>query len=223
MTSAQWVSYMLAADTRTGAAQAAPIDYAAEMTRLDTLWDASMMRARGAVAGFMAAQGSRIREQAPDDARAWANPRTWSMATRALAACIMHEAGHAVTFALLAGCIGEGNAVAFLGWYRKQDLPAATDVLAGRVALPLDTSRPDRTFAVLAECIAIMGPEHTARIWDLVYQARAVSFELLVMAVRAAAARRKALPDLFAPSNKGWTTIMRDPQLTQIVAAVPTT
>jgi hypothetical protein len=218
MSADNWRDYVMTADTRTGAPPADPIDYDREMLALEAGWDAAMMRARAAVVGFLSVQGSRLRENAPDEARAWANPRTWSMAARALASATLQGASHNVQHALVAGCVGAGNATAFLTWVRAQDLPSARDVLAGRAQLPIDKKRPDRTLAVMAECIATADATHAERVWTLVDECKAVSGEVAVLAVRSIAARRKQCPELVNPKIKAFAAFLQDPTFRQIAS-----
>jgi MoxR-like ATPase len=217
MTAEDWTRYLLGADNVTGAAATAPVDYAAEMQRLQELWPAAVGRARALVAGFLSAQGSRLRETAPEEGRAWANPRTWSMATRALAATILHDSPHNVAHTLVGGCIGEGNATALLTWIRQQDLPAARDVLSGKVKLPLDANRIDRTLAVLTECAAVAEVQQAEKLWDLVSEAAAVSVEVAIVGMRAVRARGDAFR---SGNNQGYRRIMTNPQLMKIAATM---
>jgi hypothetical protein len=193
------------------------VDYAAEMQRLVEIWPAAVGRARALVAGFLSAQGSRLRETAPEEGRAWANPRTWSMATRALAATILHDSPHTVAHTLVGGCIGEGNATALLTWIRQQDLPAARDVLTGKVKLPLDHNRIDRTLAVLTECAAVAEVQQAEKLWDLVSEAATVSVEVAIVGMRAVRARGDAFR---SGNNQGYRRIMTNPQLMKIAATM---
>lgn len=214
----EFTAYLLGADTVTGEAKRVPIDHAAETARLAAEWPVNMMRARGTVAGFLAAKGSLLREPAPEQSRGWSNPRTWSMATRALAACYMHGASDRVLHTLIAGAVGAGAATAFAAWLRDRDLPAARDVLAGKAALPMDKRRKDRTVSVLAECIAIANvQEHGARLWELVADAGSVSFELTVMAVRMLKARDMAFVTVKSPAK---LALLTNPQFSHIMEEV---
>ena len=214
----EFTAYLLGADTVTGEARRVPIDHAAEAERLERDWPANMMRARGAVAGFLASKGSLLREPAPEQARGWSNPRTWSMATRALAACYMHGASERVLHTLLAGALGAGTATAFAAWLRSSDLPSARDVLAGKAALPLDARRKDRTLSVLAECIAIGNvQDHGLRLWELVGEAATVSPELTVLSIRMLKARDMGFLIVRSPAK---VQLLTNPAFSRIMEEV---
>ena len=213
MSAADWTRYLLGADSVTGEAAGKPIDHAAMMHTLRTQWPAAIMRARGLVAGYMGARGSRLRESVPDTARSWANPRTWSMATRALAACFVHNTSENVKYALVGGAVGHGNAVDLFAWLKQQDLPDAKDVLAGKVALPSDKRRPDQIVACLSECIAIASTTQVTRIWELICDTVDVNFEAAVLGIQAAAARG---PEFRPVTNLTMRKVLSNPTVAKV-------
>ncbi len=86
--------------------------------------------------------------KAHDANRPWASPRSWENATRILAACasVKERADSDLAYLGLKGVLGEGDADAFLTWFRDMDLPDPEELLAmstkkAQAQLP---TRPDK-------------------------------------------------------------------------------
>lgn len=93
----------------------------------------------------------------PKASKAWPSPRSWEMAVRAMAGAEIHGLSSEDTDALLAGCVGEAAATAFVAFRRDVDLPDPAALLDGKVKWQPD-DRLDRTEAVLHACTALICP-----------------------------------------------------------------
>lgn len=114
-------------------------------------WTAGWSKATGLMHGYMRKAGTLYSLPEPgnvDRGRAWPSPRTWEMATRAIATCFaighgMAEANHFVRL-----CVGEGQATAWAAWATDMDLPDPL-VMCTRGWTP-DVKRLDRTVVALS-------------------------------------------------------------------------
>lgn len=125
-------------------------------------WSTPWSIMRGLVAGFLRRRPEFIHKRPnvgdPNASRAWPSPRSWSFATRALTAAVIHrlEADDAELY--LRACVGEGAGNEFVRWRAEADLPDPIEVLDGKVEFKHDPARLDRTMAVLASCAALVAP-----------------------------------------------------------------
>lgn len=85
----------------------------------------------------------------PKSGLAWPSTRSWTNASRLLAAGRTLGASDDTLQRLIAGCVGDGACDAFLSWLKNQDLPDYAAWLDGKVKVEWDDSRLDRTFAVM--------------------------------------------------------------------------
>lgn len=112
-------------------------------------WIASWARAAGLVTGYMRSGGNlhKLPEQGHKDrGRAWPSPRTWEMATDAIATCYaLNQPDMAPIF--VRGCVGEGEAIAWTNWVREADLPDPREMCLN--GWTPDKRRLDRTMAAL--------------------------------------------------------------------------
>lgn len=114
-------------------------------------------KARGVVAGYLQRVPSQLFALPADDVargKAWASPRSWEAAGRALAAGIACGAPDAVVETALTGCLGSGIGLGFASWVREQDLPDPEAVLADPDGWQVNRARADRTMATLAAVVA---------------------------------------------------------------------
>lgn len=154
--------YLLGADSRTGWGRVPPsFDPVRAAKDLDEKWDKCIAVARTTVGTFLARNPSCLRESAPAEARAWANPRTWTRATEALAACDVHGKGWDVKMALLTGAVGSGPGNTFVTWLRTLDLPDPEAILSGedRDYDIRSDAKLDRVWTVLDATLNVL---HTA-------------------------------------------------------------
>ncbi|MFI5843954.1 AAA family ATPase [Catenuloplanes sp. NPDC051500] len=152
---------------------------------------ASLARARGIVAGFLAARPG-LAHHLPADAAsrggAWPSPRTWEMALRLLAFGYACDAGREAIGMALTGAIGDGPGIELLTFAEELDLPDPDRVLArpDTFALP---DRGDRQLAFLTAVVAAVQATPTRERWEAcwVVLAKAADAGVPDVAARAAA------------------------------------
>lgn len=151
MSAADFRDYLLGADAVTGEGTGEWKFTPGEAEKaLAEGWGREAGLARVYIASFLTRNPSCLREAPPAEARAWANPRTWDLGSRALAACAVHGMGWDVKAALLGGAVGRGNADTFLTWLRTMDLPDPTELLEGTSVYDIaGDARPDRVYTIL--------------------------------------------------------------------------
>lgn len=189
---AEWSSWLLSggasADDRKRYETAPDIE-----ARVLKSFDEPFAKAKGLVAGFLKAQPSLLHKMpksgSPEAGRAWPSPRTWEMATRALAGAEVHRLEEADAQELLAAFVGVGPAAELIQYQTKADLPDPADVLDEKVAFKHDPKRLDRTTAILNSCAAIIAPdkapkrqERAAVLWKMLGEVSKDSADLCVQA-----------------------------------------
>jgi hypothetical protein len=124
-------------------------------------------KAKGLVTGFLKAQPSLLHRMpksgSPDQSRAWPSPRTWELATRALAGAEVLKLTQTDSEELITAYVGVGPAAELIQYQTKADLPDPSDVLDEKVTFKHDPKRLDRTTAVLSACAAIIAPDKAPR------------------------------------------------------------
>lgn len=135
--------------------------------RVLKLFPEPFAKAKGLVTGFLKAQPSLLhrvpKAGSPEASRAFPTPRTWEMATRALAGAEVHGLEQTDAEELITAFVGAGPAAEMLEYRHKADLPDPSDVLDEKVAFKHDPKRLDRTTAVLSSCAAIIAPDKAPR------------------------------------------------------------
>jgi len=168
-----------------------------EAAVLEQFYGTEFPIAIGAVSGFLRARPDMLRKQPaptdPQSSRAWASPRTWEYALRALASARCNGLNEAETELFVGSFISESVANEFFVWRREQDIPSAFDVLDGKVTFEPKPSRLDRTVAVLSSCIAVLTGDAAKRDLPL-RKVRADRFWTMAHTIA------KETPDLLAPS-----------------------
>lgn len=144
---AEWLAWLL----EEGVSEAAEVELAQEI--VTKRWAASWAHARGLMAGFFRSVGSDRLFNLPkpgDKARgrAWPSPRTWTMATRALATCYAVNASAQAQQEFVTACVGPGVAIEWAKWNSEAKLPHPHKVVTE--GWDPDTQRIDRTVAVLS-------------------------------------------------------------------------
>lgn len=172
----EWEGYMAVNETDAEGVEELPEELRARLSASRALpesEDAAEVEARvlrawpGAMANALMRVGSFLRalpghlHRMPDpgstgSGQAWASPRSWDMATRALAGASIHGLTADETLALVAGCVGRAVAREFTHYCAKLDLPAAESVLSGDYVWDHAHDRPDRTRAILSGITACM-------------------------------------------------------------------
>lgn len=156
-------------------------------------FDEPFAKAKGLVSGFLRAQPSLLHKMptagSPEAGRAWPSPRTWEMATRALAGAEVHKLEQSDAEEMLGAFVGIGPAAELLQYQRRADLPDPADVLDEKVTFKHDPKRLDRTTAVLSACAAVVAPdkaphrkERASVLWRIIAEVSKDSADLCVQA-----------------------------------------
>lgn len=208
--------YLTTANARTGEGLI-PEDFDAARfeENLAKNWDRNVGLARTHVGSFISRHGASLREPPPVEARAWANPRTWDMATRALAAVETHfGAGDWDTkIDLVAGAVGRGHADEFVTWLRTMDLPDPSDILDGKAQYDITTDgRADRVYVILDSTLSVIATDIAGAVGDSRIQTRIGAWCKLLEA----AAGKKGIRDIaaaaIARAMSVGTVFYRDPR-----------
>lgn len=134
-------------------------------------WENLIPAQRVLVASFIRHRRHLLMQVPKDESqagKAWASPRSWSMAARLMAGA--EAVGEEDTIPeLIAGCVGEGVAYEFLAWKKNLDLPNPEDILANpqKFILP---NRGDKAFAVLSSVVAYAVNNMSRKMWDAAWQ-----------------------------------------------------
>jgi len=138
-----------------------------EAAVLEQFYGTEFPIAIGAVTGFLKARPDLLRRQPaptdPQSSRAWASPRTWEYALRALASARCNGLNESETELFVGSFISESVANEFFVWRREQDIPSPFDLLDGKVTFEPKVSRLDRTVAVLNSCVAVLTSDAAKR------------------------------------------------------------
>jgi len=128
--------------------------------RITARWIPCWAKQRALVAGFIHANPAALNRQPdtghPDSSKAWASPRSWENAARALASAQAHEMSEFEGDMFAGGFVGMGTMGELITYRAKADLPDPMDVLDGKVTFKPDTKRLDRTYAVLGGVTSAM-------------------------------------------------------------------
>lgn len=153
--------------------------------------------ARARIAAFVTARSHLLHAHPGNEAaagRAWPSPRSWDMAARLTASCVVSGAEEKVMALLVAGAVGPGAAAEYLAWSEDLDLPDPEDVLRdpGSFRLP---ERGDRAYAALVSVTAAVLADNTVERWEAAWTAIAAAAQshhadIAVVAVRSLTAHR---------------------------------
>lgn len=164
-----FTGFLAARDVFAQMREAAPValDAAAEEARVEAAWPLAYSAAAGLVAGFLAGHAAHL-HQMPDEGSdaasgAWPSPRTWDMATLALAGATVHSLTADEVDAVVAGLVGDAAAADFAAYRAALDLPDVAAVLDGRASWTPSPQRPDITYAVLGTVAALVTPKTADR------------------------------------------------------------
>lgn len=160
-------------------------------------WETHGRVASSLVVSFVHARNE-LRNKPPkadaDPLAPYPTPRSWDMASKALAGCLSLglKASDGIPLTLVSGLVGDGAALEFVTWADKQDLPDPKELLKDPTKLRIDPKRNDKNYAILAsvaaEAIADSDPKQWVQGWKVLGRAS----DLGVMDVAAAVARTLA-------------------------------
>lgn len=156
-------------------------DAQAEEDRVMKAWPEAWARAVGLETSYLQSKTDEKNGQPkvgdPKGGRAWPSDRTWEMATRAYAAALVHRLSAAETEEFVQSFIGHGAASLWFAFMHAQDLPNSAQLLDGKITFKHDSTRLDRTVAVLQSCTALVAPkaavkraERSAALWEIIAQ-----------------------------------------------------
>lgn len=171
-------------------------------------WADEYAQARGEIVGFMhsAAGGPSVLFKMPDvndprASRAWASPRSWECATRALASARIQGLSDIDTDKWLMSHVGTGPIAQLRAHMANADLPKPRDFLAsGGKGFTHDKTRLDRTMALLAGCSGLVcsmeagstRDQYVEALWVAMTPIAEQSTDCCVPAVRALIAKNLA-------------------------------
>lgn len=188
-----WRNWLLS----NGTGSVAATDADAEEARVEKLWPKAYAKARGLVAAFIKRKPSLLFQMPdagdPKASKAWPSPRTWELATRAIASADIHSLSPMDADALIAAFIGQGACVEFVKFRTAVDLPDPEEVLDGTVKFKHNPKRLDRTYAVLSSCAAFIpndkSPKKTLdarakRLWTILEAVGETTADLIIDATK---------------------------------------
>lgn len=116
-------------------------------------WPEAWAVALGKTSGFLNARRELLHKMPPrgnpEASRGWPSPRSWELATRALAGASIHKLEAQERDVVLRGAVGKGAAGEFLTWLAAADLPNPREIVEGRVRWTPRPDRLDQTCAVV--------------------------------------------------------------------------
>jgi len=176
----EWVDWLI------GSGESAPevedtFDAAAEEARVLELWPSAYARARGEIVGFLksAAGGPGVLFNMPEQndpraSRAWASPRSWECAVRALASGRVHGLSEMDVDRWMASHVGVGPIAQFRAFISEANMPDPEALLDGKVGWEHDPARLDRTLSVLTGCVSLVTspgcanqPKRMEKLWEI--------------------------------------------------------
>lgn len=106
----------------------------------------------------------KLPENSADRSKPWPSLRSWTNAATLLAACTSIRASGEIEHELIQGCVGEGNAIAFLKWRKSLDLPDPEALLANP-SLYKPSQRGDISHCVLQSVVAAVIQNNNKERW----------------------------------------------------------
>lgn len=151
------------------------VDPIAEEAAVDAAWTKAFAVAAGEVSGYLQRQPSALLRRGKGNDRQWPSPRTWELATRALAGAYVYDLTELELATACSAFVGSGTFGEFYTWKKDADLPDPEKLLDGQATFQHKAARLDRTAAVLTACTALVTPEAAAnrkprseRLWSLI-------------------------------------------------------
>lgn len=162
----EWVEWLTSTEPDAGYTGTVD-DLQKEEARILKAWPQAFSKARGLVAGFITARPAALHKlpkaNDPNASRAWPSPRSWEMATRALASSMVHGLDEDTMWEFVTAFVGEGVGHEFVSWHNTADLPDPEDVLDGKVKFEANPRRLDITNAVLSACTMLVTPANAPK------------------------------------------------------------
>lgn len=160
-------AFMLRGSSGIGTATDNKTDAETEEQRVLAAWPEAWARAVGLETAFLRVRPS-LKNQCPKAgepkaSRGWPSDRSWEAAARAKASSEVHGLDGENTEVFVSAFIGEGVASEFFAFTEKQDLPDPAQVLDGKLTFKHQSSRLDRTVALLSACVALVTPTGAAK------------------------------------------------------------
>jgi len=166
MNAAQKFSDELAEDLEGEEAPERPevtFDVASEEARVMKIWPNAWAKAVGLETSFLRARpGFKNKMPQSGDAqtsRAWPSDRTWDFACHAMASGFTHGLSQQERETFVEAFIGAAVASEWFVYMDAQDLPDPAKLLDGKEKFKHDSTRLDRTVAVLQACVTLVVPQ----------------------------------------------------------------
>ncbi len=174
----EWTAWLMEADLQQGGTTDVEFNAEDEEKRVMAAWTEAFAWASGVWAGAVNANTEVLHKppsvNSKDASHGWPSPRSNEFACRALASSRVHGLSDVEQDEFVAGFIGPAAAGQIMHFMRNQDLPAAVDVLDGKVKFKHDKRRYDRTIAVVQSCVKLVTPadaprrkERAGNLWKL--------------------------------------------------------
>jgi hypothetical protein len=162
-----------------------------------TTLHATRLQIRSELSAYLATRPGSLSNPPTDGAlagRAWPSPRSWTMAAELLAISEASTATSEVSALLLAGCVGPGAAVAFMGWRAELHLPDPEEALRYPDGFVVP-DRGDRAYAALNGILGAVFANNTPDRWTAAWRAVAIGTskshpDLAIVCVRRLLANR---------------------------------
>jgi hypothetical protein len=153
----QWASYHVGSESSNTVVGNAEAEEAKVMEK----WAYEYAKARGVISAFIRRKPGLLmsmpKKGDKNMGRAWPSPRTWSMAARAYASSQIHGLSEPQADVFCGGCVGISAWSEFRTFEANVDLPDPAEFLdGGWEQWKMDPRRPDKTYAILDSCTALL-------------------------------------------------------------------
>jgi MoxR-like ATPase len=142
-------------------------DIEAEEQRVLKAWPLAWAKAVGLETAFIRRRPAlkNVMPKAGDakTGRSFPTDRTWDFATHAYASALVHGLSEAEHETFVEAFIGAGVAGEWFTFINEQDLPDPAKLLDGKEKFSHESTRIDRTVAVLQACVALIAPKGAAK------------------------------------------------------------
>jgi hypothetical protein len=155
---------------------------------------------------------SKTMPKAHDCNKPWASPRSWENTSRLLAACesVGERPDSDLAYLATKGCLGEGPADAFMGWFRDMDLPDPEELLKDpKRAQKLLPDRPDKLQVALESVAtaAIQDHKNITKRWETAWKVLGPTLQNQpdnsLYAAKILASAIQKVPDAETPAEAG--------------------
>lgn len=129
--------------------------------------EAQLPSANAIVAAYLERQPSLLHKmpsEAEELGKAWASPRSWSMAARMMAACMAAKAKPGLMSMAIDGCVGRGQGAGVVAFLTKMNLPTPAEVLLDPLcSLPTES---DALFVVGHSAATFLLERYQEELWN---------------------------------------------------------